>query len=341
YFDTLIIAHRHYHLQPERMCLAMKCSCDRLIKSLDAYISKADDDLADALTEAGFIEADSTVTEAAAIEEQVAAALTGETDYILNGAKEAIDLEAFAKTVWPNIKAGDMVAQDLFEIFLEEFNTFMPTLVSGYIAQLDGCLILDQISKRTKAWIKSWSEELAGLMKLDSHTQIDNLLTTALDKGQSVAELTQSIMDSGIRDEYYRARRVSITETLRAHSYASEEAILQAPVVEEKEWVHTGAYRNTPRENHVAMDGIRVPKKEAFTLEGADGGTYYPMFPRDSILPAGESINCHCIHRGIVSEQVLGLPIEERRRLQEEAVAEMDEDWEKELDAKNKAKAGI
>lgn len=42
-----------------------------------------------------------------------------------------------------------------------------------------------------------------------------------------------------------------------------------------------------------------------------------------------------------MSEKILGLSIEERRRLQAEAIAEMDAAWEAELNAKNKAKAGI
>ena len=128
---------------------------------------------------------------------------------------------------------------------------------------------------------------------------------------------------------------------MRAHSVAQEEAIQQSPAVEEKEWVHTGAYRNEPRENHVDMDGQVVKKDAPFELTGADGGTYYPMYPRDPILPPGESINCHCIHRGIVSEEILGLPLERRKELQAEAIAEMDDAWEKELNERNKAKAGI
>jgi len=52
-------------------------------------------------------------------------------------------------------------------------------------------------------------------------------------------------------------------------------------------------------------------------------------------------VNCHCISQPIVSEEALGLPIEERRRLQAEAIAEMDDEWEKELDAKNKAASGL
>jgi hypothetical protein len=65
------------------------------------------------------------------------------------------------------------------------------------------------------------------------------------------------------------------------------------------------------------------------------------MYPRDSILPPGESVNCHCIHRGIVSKDVLGLSLDERKRLQQEAIDADDGAWEKELDARNKAKAGI
>ena len=117
--------------------------------------------------------------------------------------------------------------------------------------------------------------------------------------------------------------------------------MLQSPSVVEKEWRHSGAYRNTPRANHVAMSGQRVRKEAAYVLQGQDGGTYYPLYPRDPSLPAGESINCHCISQPIVSEEILGLPIEERRLLQEEALAAMDDAWEEELYLKNKALAGL
>ena len=89
------------------------------------------------------------------------------------------------------------------------------------------------------------------------------------------------------------------------------------------------------------MDGQRVPVDEPFELTGADGGIYTPMYPRDTILPPEESINCHCISQPVVSEEILGLPLEERQRLQQEAVDAMDDEWEKELDAQNRAKAGI
>lgn len=164
-------------------------------------------------------------------------------------------------------------------------------------------------------------------MKLDSHEQINRLLNDGLNQGQSIAEFTQSLMDSGVRDEYHRARSASLTEVLRAHSVARQEALVQSPAVEYKEWVHTGGYRNAPRILHAMMNGVMVPKDKPFELLGADGIVYQPQYPRDSVLPAGECVNCHCLHRGIVSADVLGLPLVERQRLQVEAVQYADAEY--------------
>ncbi len=317
----------------------MKCNCEPLIKAIDAYIRKADDDLAGALDEAGFIDTAETVEEISGMEERVARALKKETRAILDAAEEAVDLEVFARDVWPGVKADDDVADKLRLIFFEEFNAFMPELVTHYVAKIDADLVVTDFTKRTTAWIEEWSQELGDIMKLNSHDEVEKILATGLEQGQSVAEFTRALQDSGIRDEYYRARAVAVTETLRAHSAAQQEALVQNPAAAEKEWVHTGG--NDPRLNHVAMNGQRVPVDEPFVLECRDGDTRYPMFPRDTNLPPEESINCHCIHRGIASEEVLGLSLEERKRLQQEAVDADDGEWEKELDAQNRARAGI
>ena len=65
------------------------------------------------------------------------------------------------------------------------------------------------------------------------------------------------------------------------------------------------------------------------------------MYPRDTSRPAAASIPCHCIEQPVVDMEILGLPLEERQKLQQQAIDEMDDDWEAELDAQNKAKAGI
>lgn len=319
--------------------------CGALIKAIDAYIRKVDDELADALDAAGFVDPEDTVEEMSRLEEAVAEALKEETDYIVRSmnkaAEEALDLEAYAREIWPGIKLNDDLAAKLRLVFVEEFTEFMPELVSHYSMRIDPELTVTAITKRTTAWIHDWSEELGEIMKLNSHTEIETIFDSCLKNGNGVAQATQAILDSGIRDEYYKARRVSVTEMLRAHSYAQHETFMQSPAVEEKMWRHTGSHMNEPRQNHIDMDGKTAPKNEPFELLGADGKTYHPMFPRDSGLPPGESVNCHCIEQPVVSEAVLGLPLEERQRLQAEAIAADDGAWEAELDARNRAKAGI
>lgn len=315
--------------------------CQRLLDAIERYITKADDDLEEILAEEGFVEPGLTVARASQIEDAITEALEQETELFITSAETAFDVEEFAERIWPGVKLDDQTAEKIAKIFKEQLGEFLPELIDPYLKQTDAGLSVLSVSKKTTAWVESWSEELGSMMKLTSHTQLENILKTNLDAGNGIQDFITALQESGIREERYRARTTAITESLRAHSVAQEESIQQSPAVEEKEWVHTGSYRNDPRPNHQAISGQVVPKNEPFVLTGEDGSTYYPQYPRDPILPAKESINCHCIHRGIASEKVLGLSLEERKRLQAEAIAEMDDAWEKELDAKNKAKAGI
>ena len=319
------------------MCMA----CQPLIKAIDAYLAKADGDLADALKAEGYAEPQATIGYMQDIEDDVAEALVEETDYFLAEAEKAADLETFAADIWPRVKLNDRLKAKLATVFTEHLSEFMPEFVAYYIAQTDRSLKLEVVSKRTVAWVESWSEQLGEIMQLNSHKEIETILTKGLKDGTGIASFTREILDSGIRDEYYKARRVALTEVLGAHSVAQQEAFMQSPAVAEKAWKHTGAYRNEPRQNHVDMDGQRVAKDAPFTLTGIKGGIFEPMYPRDVILPPEERINCHCICQPVVSEDILGLSLEERQRLQQEAIDKMDDEWERELDARNKARAGI
>lgn len=319
----------------------MCVNCRPLIKAIDAYIQKVDSDLSEELEMQGFLEPEKTVEYMQDIEDGVAEALLEETDYILSEAEKAVDLETFAEDIWPGVKLNDTVKDKLVTVFTENLDKFMPEFVEYYIAQTDKDLTLLQVSKRTTAWVKNWSKDLGDIMKLNSHKEIERILEKGLKDGKGIAAFTREILDSGIRDEYYKARRVAITEVLRAHSVAQQEAFMQSPAVTEKMWKHTGSYRNDPRQNHIDMNGKHVPVNEPFELEGIKKGTHHPMYPRDTNLPPEESINCHCICQPVVDEDILGLSLEERQRLQQEAIDEMDDEWEKELDAQNKAKAGI
>ena len=263
------------------MCMA----CQPLIKAIDAYLAKADGDLADALDAEGYAEPQATIGYMQGIEDDVAEALVEETDYFLAEAEKAADLETFAADIWPRVKLNDRLKAKLATVFTEHLSEFMPEFVAYYIAQTDRSLKLEVVSKRTVAWVESWSEQLGEIMQLNSHKEIETILTKGLKDGTGIASFTREILDSGIRDEYYKTRRVALTEVLGAHSVAQQEAFMQSPAVVDKAWKHTGAYRNEPRQNHVDMDGQRVPKDAPFSLTGIKGGTYEPMYPRDIILP--------------------------------------------------------
>lgn len=315
--------------------------CGRLVKAIDAYLAKADDDLADTLGDEGYTQPDETVDIISDLEDKVADALTEETDYILGEAEKAVDLDAFAAEVWPGVKLNDKLKAKLAAIFQEQFSLCLPQFADAYLAGIEADLQIRTVTRRTTAWVDSWSEELAEIMQLNSHKEIETILDKGLEEKFSIADFSRAIKTNGIRDEYYKARRVAVTEVLTAHRAAQQEAFLQSPATAEKMWRHTGIFITSPRENHKDMDGQRVPKTDPYELKGVKGGTYYPQFPGDPLLPPEERIECHCISQGIVSEDVLGLPLEERQRLQQEAIDELDEQWEAELEAKYKAMVGF
>ena len=218
--------------------------------------------------------------------------------------------------------------------FNSRFSDDIPEYTAEYLKRVESDAVLDRIAltHETTAWISSWSDRLGEIMKLTDNTVIEKILSNGLKNGDSIADTAKKISDARIRDPGYRARRVAITETLRAHSVAQQESFMQSPAVEMKLWRHSG-WREFARENHMAIDGQTVRKDEPFTLFGADGGVYNPMYPRDIVLPAGESINCGCISEPIVSEYVLGLSLEERNALRDEAIAALNEEYDNNHDS--------
>lgn len=321
---------------------ALLSNADGIIGAIDQYLAKADDDLADSLTDEGYAEAEDTVDAINAMQDEVAEMLQNQTDDFVTALETATGSGwAEAQRAVSEMMDGDDIAEQVEGAAADMLQTQIPKLASVYMQETDGELVVDIIRQRTQNWIASWSQRLGELMKINTHQQISDIIQSTIDKGESIEKLTRKIMDGGWRNEHYQARRVAVTEVLRAHSVAREEAIQQSPSTDRKEWRHTGAHKNKPRPNHVEMDGQIVPKDQPFELKGRDGVVYHPMYPRDPILPAGETVNCHCIHRGVAADDALGMSLEERRRLQQKYIEEDDGAWKKELDEENKAKAGI
>ncbi len=321
---------------------ALISNADGIIEAIDQYLAKADDELSDVLADEGYAEAEDSVKAINVVQEAIAEILQNQTDDFVEA------LEAAQDSDWEEVQKkvsemldGDDIAEQVQETATDMFQTEVLKLATVYMQETDGDLVVDVIRQRTKNWISSWSQRLGQLMKINTHQQITDIIQRTIDRGEGIETLTRKIMDGGWRNEHYQARRVAVTEVLRAHSVAREEAIQQSPSTDRKEWRHTGAHKNKPRPNHVDMDGQIVPKDKPFELQGRDGVVYHPMYPRDPILPASETVNCHCIHRGVAADDALGMSLEERRQLQQKYIEEDDGAWKKELDEQNKAKAGI
>ena len=86
-----------------------------------------------------------------------------------------------------------------------------------------------------------------------------------------------------------RSRTIARTETMNATRTTTDTTATEAGM-EYKEWIHTDAGK-TQRENHVALDGVKVKINEYFDL----GGGVLALYPHDPTLPAEELINCYCI----------------------------------------------
>ncbi len=333
-----------------------------MLESIDRYITKAETKEADALKNDGFVMSKLTIQKQSDLEENITEALLSQRSDVLE-ILELAKKKRYSKEKLLEILGyyfeKDMLALELEDLIASEFEELIPELSAEYIKQFDKESEITQITERTQYEFYAAAHDMAVKIMENSHkkllelvetsfqdknvqkTTIKDLVDQTIEEGDSIATLSRKILDNGWRDEYYQAKRIAVTEVLRAHSISAEESIQQSPVVDKKEWKHTGAYKNNPRQNHVDMDGQIVDKDKPFTLIGKNGGTYYPMYPRDTNLPAGECINCHCIHRGIVNKDTLGLSLDERNARQEEIVQQRNKDWLKVLDEKNKAKAGI
>lgn len=312
----------------------MKMNVLPLMDAIEVYIRKANDDLEQTLSDEGYTAPAEAVEAINRLEDSIAAAYDEQVRDLLDKIEDATGIENFADEVWPGIRDESDLRNALRDIFYSEFTDLLGTFTTNWMLDAAPDLVIDdRITKPALQFVKDWSEELATLMQLSNNEQIENILEDAVNDHLSVQEVSKLISDSGIRAAGYQSRRAAITEVLRTESYSQLEYMRQDPAVEKKGWFHTGAHKNEPRPNHVAMSGQQVPVDEPFELAGRDGAKYYPMCPRDTCLPASESVNCHCIMKSIRNESVFGMSAEERLEMRKKYMDEVDAEWEAKMAA--------
>lgn len=307
----------------------MKYDVSPLIDAIDRCIAKEDEDLEATLTAEGFAAAKKAVDAISKLEDSITDALSEDADKFLDGILEVENVREFLENVWPDIKDTEELTETLRKIFREQFDDLLRSFTYEWMLAENPVLagVDDRITNPAEDFIYGWSGELARLMNLSTKDHMERILLKAQKESMTIEEVSDAIADSGIRQCGYRSRRVAITEVLRVESYSQLEGMIQNPLCYKKCWVHTNEAK-VPRENHIAIDGQEVFKREAFTLVGADGITYYPQCPRDTSLPAAESIHCHCRMETIKDDNALGMTDEELKELRKKTMDEIDAEYE-------------
>ena len=328
------------HLKKSKSCLRryrsrrriMQLDTKPLIDAINRLIEKADDDLKDSLEAEGYVAASELVKNINKLEDAIDDALDADSLEFLEKIEAATGVTDFITDIWPGIKDADDLEKALREIFRKQFDDMFREFTYQWVLVEDPVLAteVEEITKPAEAFIQGWSGELARIMNLNTKDAMERLLLKAQEKKWSIDELSEAIGNSGIREHGYRSRRVALTESLRVESYAQQESMIQNPLAYKKKWKHVMSAH--PRENHMAMDGQEVFKREMFTLTGKNGATYMVLCPRDTSLPVEETANCHCLMETIADENALGMTAEERaaarKKYMDEVNAEYDA-WEK------------
>ncbi|ASB88426.1 MULTISPECIES: phage head morphogenesis protein [Bacillus] len=292
---------------------------DQLLSSLNAFIRKAEEDDEKSLVEVipdfpglskipGYVE-EYEKKVARLLRRQRKKFLSGLNDFVSKDSKET--LEAILVYFTQNLFAGDDFEeqfQELTEGFLQQT---IEELASVMMDSLDPEVPFKVLSSRSTNWIKGWSEELAEIMKLNTHEAVENVLTEAIENGSSIQDIELTLRDLPQFDRA-RARTTAITEVLAASSAAQQESYTQSPAVTKKKWRHSGGKKNNPRENHIDLDGTIIGVDEEFQIPGSSETC---MYPRDPKLSAAERVNCHCVLSPVVDNRILGLSAEEKEKI--------------------------
>ncbi|MGE6260879.1 phage minor head protein [Heyndrickxia sporothermodurans] len=301
---------------------------EKLLKSINLFVSKVEEDgeekLIDIVPDFSGLEIIPDMVEE--YEKKIAKLLRSQRKRFLQGIKgftskdEKETLEALLQYFFNDL----FIADEFVDEFSDETADFLQMTIEELCKQLmesiDKDVAFETLSSKSIKWIEDWSSKLAEIMKLNTHKAVEDLLKEGIKNGDSIQQIEMKMKDLPQFDRT-RARTTAITEILTASSRAQWESYMQSPAVTGKKWKHSGSKKNNPRQNHVDLDGTIVGVDEVFVIPGSGESCYYP---RDPLLPPSERVNCHCALGPVVDEDIIGLSKEEKEKLRQEALEELN-----------------
>jgi hypothetical protein len=295
---------------------------ERLLKSITAVL-KAEEEDEDITTDVpDFPGLDKIPKWVEEYEKKVAKLLRSQRKHFLNGVKNYVQKDLTVAGLLTFFTNDLFASDDFAEDMEKETKAFLSLTVSELAADImdaiDKDVAFSVLSNRTTKWIETWSKDLGDLMKLHSHEALESELLKVIEEGGSIADAELAIKNLPQFDRK-RARTTALTEILTASSRSQWEAYAQSPAVTHKIWKHSGSKKNNPRKEHEDLDGTEIKVDDKFDVNGKEAD-----YPRDPSLPASERVNCHCAMGPGVDRAILGLSKEEKEKLREEALKELN-----------------
>lgn len=119
-----------------------------------------------------------------------------------------------------------------------------------------------------------------------------------INEGWGIDKISRSIRNAQGEIDLWKARRIARTEVVAASNEGVKVGAEDLPGNKEKVWIST--FDDRARPDHMAMDSIRVPMNELFTLPSGVRLEY----PGDQkVNVPEETINCRCGYEIIVSSE--------------------------------------
>lgn len=322
------------------MDIAKLLNNNDLLKAIDCYIIKADEELEEELNENGIVDTAAAIAFLNALEDSIIDIEDNIVQDITSNLKsDNIVTNAVCNVILDQIKNTEYEVQ-YADMLHDRFTEFFEDSVKACSKNIDKDIVITEYTMKSKSWLAEWAHNLAEILKTQNEEAVFKILESCNDGESTIKDTERLIVDLGIRGEGSSSRQLATTETYRVNNYAKEEAFIQNPSVTGKEWVHSGSRKNA-RKYHLALDGVVIPVNEKFKLKGVKGGTYSPMIPHDTGLPVEEVKNCKCKIEYRTSKEILNKNADEKAKEQKKRIRESDTEWEKEFNARNKKASGI
>jgi hypothetical protein len=160
---------------------------DKLIKSINLFIFKADDNATEGVPEFPAIDQVPKLVED--FETAIAGLLRRQRKWLIDelntfvSKDDKIVLEAFLVYLKSDLFATDDFAEEFGDEAAGFLQSTVEELARAMMDSIDPDIQLGVVSKRTTDWIKHWSADLGELMQLSTHEALEKELLQAIEAG--------------------------------------------------------------------------------------------------------------------------------------------------------------